>query len=456
MVVFGAGEAGSQPVSVPCTDPNSPYVPVALLDGDPNKTRLRVRASGARDDLAAAGGRHRASTVILAIPSADSAQVRELHELATATSLKVKVLPPVTLLLDVPVTADDLQPVTEADLLVRHMTDTDVESIAGYLRRRRVLVTGAGGSIGSELCRQIVPFEPASLVMLDRDESGLHQVQLSIHGRAMLDSRSLVVCDIRDPEAPAAAYAEHLPEVVFHAQAPTPLRDVASGGGQDERHRHTQRGTGRSGNRGDTLRQRLDRQGGPAVLRPWVLPAPGRATHGQHRRGGYRHLPQRPLRERHRHPRVGADSLPCPGSLRGPVTVTDPEVTRCFMTVEEAAQLVIQAGATAGSGEVLVLDLGKPVRITEVAERLIDEAGGGISIVYTGLRPAEKLHEDLFGEGEKDLHLAHHLISHGNAPPINSMTISVLMKETPNSPAQVIQALQQQCNSLAPDAVAAK
>ncbi|HXA34597.1 MAG TPA: polysaccharide biosynthesis protein, partial [Acidimicrobiales bacterium] len=222
VIVFGMGQAGQQIVFTMLTIPDSPYRPVALLDDDPSKRNLQVRhlrVSGGRHQLRELAKRTRAGTVVIAIPSADSELIRQLSELATDADLEVRVLPPVSRIFTSEIGVEDIRPVTDADLLGRHAIDTEIESIAGYLTGRRVMVTGAGGSIGSELCRQIHHFAPSELIMLERDESGIHQTQLSIEGRAMLDSRSLVLCDIRDVDALETVFSEHRPEVVFHAAA---------------------------------------------------------------------------------------------------------------------------------------------------------------------------------------------------------------------------------------------
>src|SRR5579875_860488 len=222
-IVFGAGEGGEQVIDVLRRSHPAPFVAVALLDDDPAKRNLQLRhlrVSGGRDQIVEVARQVKADTLIVAIATASSGLIRDLGHRAAAAGLELRVLPPPAELLPNPsVTITDIRAVTETDLLGRHEIQTDVDSIAGYLTGRRVLVTGAGGSIGSELCRQVWRYAPASLVMLDRDESGLHQLQLSIEGRALLDRRELVVCDIRDLGALLAVFDEHRPEVVFHAAA---------------------------------------------------------------------------------------------------------------------------------------------------------------------------------------------------------------------------------------------
>ena len=223
-LVFGAGEAGAQMIRAMLRDPSSRYVPVGLIDDDPAKRRLSIHGVpvlGTRRDIPTIATSMNASSMLIAAPSVESDVVRELSALAESLDppLRVKVLPPVNQLLEQHLRVSDIRDVSEEDLLGRHQIRTDIPAIAGYLRGRRVLVTGAGGSIGSELCRQIKLFSPAALIMLDRDESALHAVQLSIEGKALLDSPNLVLADIRDVERLNAMFELHRPEVVFHAAA---------------------------------------------------------------------------------------------------------------------------------------------------------------------------------------------------------------------------------------------
>ena len=222
VLVMGAGEAGIQLVTSMLRNPESPYYPVAMLDDDPLKSHLQVMGVpvvGDRDALADAVASTGASHLIVSIPSASGALLRDLSNRALACNIGMSVLPRVESLIGGTVGVSDIRPVSERDLLGRHEVRTDVDQIAGYVTGKRVLVTGAGGSIGSELCRQLQRFGPQRVVMLDRDESALHAVQMSIEGRALLDSRNLVVADIRDAERMHEVFAEHRPHVVFHAAA---------------------------------------------------------------------------------------------------------------------------------------------------------------------------------------------------------------------------------------------
>jgi FlaA1/EpsC-like NDP-sugar epimerase len=346
---------------------------------------------------------------------------------------------------------NDVRPVTEADLLGRHIVDTEIDAIAGYLTGRRVLVTGAGGSIGSELCRQIHRFAPAKLIMLDHAETGLHQVQLSIEGRALLDDRSVVVCDIRDEVALHAAFAEHRPEVVFHAAAlkHLPLLEMWPAEAIKTNVIGTQHVLDAAATVGVErfVNISTDKAARPSSVLGYTKRLAERLTSGKGEQAAGTYLSVR-------FGNVLGSSGSVLRSFRaqidagGPVTVTDRNVTRFFMMVEEAVQLVIQAGAIGRAGEVLVLDMGKPVCIAEVAERLIRESRLPIQIAYTGLRPGEKMHEDLFGEGERDVRPVHALISH---VPVPSIDFSLVAQLPLRSPARSVKsALLEVCHDTRP------
>jgi FlaA1/EpsC-like NDP-sugar epimerase len=344
------------------------------------------------------------------------------------------------------VAVSDIRPVTNEDLLGRRTIDTAVAEIAGYLQGRRVLVTGAGGSIGSELCRQITRFAPADLIMLDRDESGLHQVQLSIEGRAMLDSRSVVVCDIRDKSALFAVFDEHRPEVVFHAAAlkHLPLLEMWPAEAVKTNVFGTQNliDAAKRARVARFINISTDKAANPISVLGYSKRLAERLTAaaGTDANGTYLSV------------RFG-NVLGSRGSVLitfrqqieagGPVTVTDPEVTRYFMTIEEAVQLVIQGGAIGDNGEALVLDMGEPVRIVDLARQLVAQAPRPVEIVYTGLRPGEKLHEDVLGTGEVDLRPRHPLISHVAVPAIAREWETALHLD--GRPGDVVSCLQHWC-----------
>jgi FlaA1/EpsC-like NDP-sugar epimerase len=423
LLVFGAGEAGAQVVTAMLHDPRSPYLPVALLDDAPSRQRLRilgVPVVGRREDMDGAARAHDATAVLIAIPSADAALVGALTDIANAAGLRVMVLPPAAELLGDAAAVSDIRTLTEADLLGRHEIQTDVACIAGYLTGRRVLVTGAGGSIGSELCRQISRYAPAELLKLDRDESALHAVQLSLEGRALLDSDDMLLVDIRDRRRVEEVFAERRPEVVFHAAAlkHLPLLEQAPGEGVwtnvlstlDLLETASRHGVERFVNIS------TDKAADPVSVLGYTKRVAERLTAHTSLQATGTFLSVRfgnVLGSRGSVLTAFRSQLAC----GGPITVTHPDVTRYFMTVQEAVQLVIQAAAIADPGQVLVLDMGSPVRIASVAERLAAQSGRPVEIAYTGLRRGEKLHEVLFGRDEVDRRPVHPLISHVHVPP---------------------------------------
>jgi FlaA1/EpsC-like NDP-sugar epimerase len=290
------------------------------------------------------------------------------------------------------------------------------------LAGKRVLVTGAGGSIGSELCRQIHRLGPARLGMLDRDESALHALQLSIDGRGLLSTRDLILADIREASCLERIFTDFRPDVVFHAAAlkHLPMLEMYPDEGLKTNVQGTANVLAAAGAAGASVVVNIstDKAADPTS----VL--------GRTKRCAEHLTAQAALDYPGRYVSVRfGNVLGSRGSVLtafaeqirqgGPVTVTDPGVTRYFMTVAEAVQLVLQAGALGGDGEVMVLDMGTPVSIRDVAEGLIAMSGRPIAIEYTGLRPGEKLHEVLSGAWEELQPTAHPLISHTQVPPLN-------------------------------------
>jgi FlaA1/EpsC-like NDP-sugar epimerase len=425
-LVFGAGDGGKLVVRAMLRDAQSAFVPVGLLDDDPRKKFLRldgVRVQGTRDDLAAVAQRNRADLLVIAMPSASAQLVRELSAAAQAVSLAVKVLPPTRDLFDSTETLSVLRDVQLTDLIGRHQISTDMAGIAGYLSGRRVMVTGAGGSIGSELCRQIAAFDPAALIMLDRDESSLQAVQLSLDGRGLLDDENLVLADIRDPQRADAVVRDVRPDVVFHAAAlkHLPLLEAYPGEAVLTNVRGTLALLEACARHGVQrfVHVSTDKAADPVSVLGYSKRVAERLTAEVGREHG---LPYMSVRF--------GNVLGSRGSVLGtfaqqveaggPVTVTDPEATRYFMTIPEAVELVVQAGAIGSAGEVLVLDMGDPVTIGELAERVMGLAGRRCEVVVTGLRPGEKLVEDRLGAQEEDRRPVHPLITHVDAPPLRA------------------------------------
>lgn len=417
-LVFGAGEAGRQLVWSMLSTAGSTMRPVGLLDDDRWKRRLRVagvRVLGKRGEIAAAVKGTCATAMVIAMPSAASAVLREVSKEARAAGLEVKLLPRVHELFSETASIRDIRDIDVTDLLGRGPIDIDIQSVARFLAGKRVLVTGAGGSIGSELCRQIRQWNPEELIMLDRNESALHAVQLTLQGRALLDSNDTVLADIRDTERISTVFRQRKPEVVFHAAAlkHLPMLEQAP----REAIKTNVLGTlnvlkaAQAAGVERFVNISTDKAADPTSVLGYSKRIAERVTSklGQECAGIYVSV------------RFG-NVLGSQGSVLttfasqiatdGPITVTHPEVTRYFMTISEAVQLVIQAGAIGRDGEALILDMGEPVRVADMARQLIEIEGKDIEIVYTGLRPGEKLHEVLMDESESDYRPLHSLVSH--------------------------------------------
>ena len=449
MIVFGAGDGGDQAIRAMLQAPHSPYLPVAILDDDPLKKRLSikgVRVLGGSSDIAEVAKAVSATVFLVAMPSIDGELLTRITKEAESSGLIVKVLPAVDQLLSGDISVDDIRDLTEADLLGRHQIALDLSSIAQYLAGRRVLVTGAGGSIGSELCRQLSKFNPKELMMLDRDESALHEVQLSMTGSAMLDTPDVILCDIRDQIGLEKIFVARRPEVVFHAAALKHLPML-------EQYPIEAFKTNVIG----TLN----------VVRACKLVSVARFVNISTDKAadpisvlGYSKRIAEKITSTTTDSQTGVyvsvrfgNVLNSRGSVLttfreqisrgGPVTVTHPDVTRYFMTIPEAVQLLIQAGALGSQAEVLVLDMGKPVRILDVAERMIAQSQKKIEIKFSSLRVGEKIDEDRLGVGEDDRRPFHKLISHTNVPMMRIQDIEIDVDKCENQ--QLVDLLKELC-----------
>ena len=417
-IIYGAGYLGASIVKRMLTDRASTYVPVGVIDDDLRKRHAwvhGVKVIGTGADLEAAASSLNANVLVVTIARADAALLREISDSAGRAGMHVKVLPPLEDVLEGKSRLRDLRDVSIEDLIGRHPVDTHVESIAGYLEGKRVLVTGAGGSIGSELCRQIAKFRPAELIMLDRDETGLQSTQISILGHGLLDTKDVVLADIRDVEALQAIFTDRLPDVVFHAAALKHLPMLEQY--PDEAWKTNVLGTlnvlqaARSVGVSTFVNISTDKAANPISVLGHSKRVAEKLTAWAAEETGSKYLSVRFGNV------IGSrgSMLPTFTALieaGGPLTITHPDVTRFFMTIPEACQLVVQAGGIGRPGEVLILDMGEPVRILDVAERMIEMSGKDIAIVYTGLRSGEKLHEELIGIRESNERPLHPSISH--------------------------------------------
>jgi FlaA1/EpsC-like NDP-sugar epimerase len=431
VLVFGAGDAGRRLVRSMLHDERSGYLPVAFLDDDKSKRLLTihgVRVHGGRDDMAGVARKLEATALVIALPQAESSLIRELSGLAEAAGLDVLVLPPLWDIMGGQPTSHDLRDLNLSDLLGRRPVSLDLAAIANQIMGHTVLVTGAGGSIGSELCRQIARFGPDRLYMLDRDESGLQGTQVSLTGRGLLDDDQVILADIRDLAALRAVFSATRPDLVFHAAALKHLPLLESY--PLEGWKTNVLGTlnvltaSAEAGAGTFVNISTDKAANPTSMLGLTKRLTERLTAAfaeSHPEGRYVSV------------RFG-NVLGSRGSVvhlftaqierGGPITVTHPDVERFFMLIPEACQLVLEAASIGKSGEVMVLEMGDQVKIVDVARTLIKMSGRtGIEIVYTGLRPGEKLSEELFASTDEGRPTSNDLVSAVNVPPIDPDTV---------------------------------
>ena len=417
IIVFGAGDAGTQLIHRLARQSGAAYRPVAVLDDDPTKRRLRiygVPVLGGRRQLAEVAASTGAGVLVIAIAGGSGRVIRDLTEAAERCGLVPKVIPSVRELLTGRAQIEGVRDPRISDLLGRRAVTTDVASVREHIAGRRVLVTGAGGSIGAELCRQLHQLGPAELIMLDRDESALHAVQLALRGRALLDSEETVLADIRDQHRVREVFGRFRPEIVFHAAAlkHLPLLERCPAEALKSNVWGTLTVLEAAADHGvqSFVNISTDKAANPVCVLGYSKRITERLTAHMSVRTGRTYLSVRFGNVLGSRGSV-LTALSAQVAAGGPVTVTDPDVSRYFMLADEAVHLVLQAAAIGRAGEVLVLDMGEPVRIADIARRLAASAGRDMDIVFTGLRPGEKLTEDRLGQDETDYRPCHPLIS---------------------------------------------
>lgn len=426
VIVFGAGRGGRLLVRNLLADPSAEYLPVAVLDDNPylrKRTLDGIRVRGTRKDIARVAEDYDAEMVVIAIPSADGATLREISDLAMQAGVRTKVVPPMHSLLGQQPTARDIRDLNLEDLLGRRRVTLDQTAISRVLTGKRVLVTGAGGSIGSELARQIHAFGPAQLVLLDRDESALQAVQLDLAGNGLLDSDNLVLADIRDAETLQRVFNRHRPEVVFHAAAlkHLPLLErypLEAWKSNVVGTRNVLQAAENSGVQ-TFVNISTDKAADPTCVLGYSKRVAERLTAQMAQRSQARYMSVRFGNV------LGSRGSVIPAftsQIRhgGPVTVTHPDVERYFMLIPEACQLVMQAAVIGDDGEVMVLDMGEPVKIVHLAKTLIQMSGRtDVRISYTGLRPGEKMSEDLFNATDLQHPTSHPLVASVAVPALD-------------------------------------
>ncbi|NTV58748.1 MAG: polysaccharide biosynthesis protein [Deltaproteobacteria bacterium] len=412
LLILGAGDCGEKIYREIQDNAGLRYEVVGFLDDDLTKVGKLLHGVpilGTTSELKSFAQRIGAEETLIAIPSATSAQMRALVARCEESGLPSKTVPGMGELIDGKVSVKAIRDVDYRDLLGREVIRLDEERIAAYLQKARVLVTGAGGSIGSELCRQICRFNPACLILYDRAESPLYEIDLELRTDYPEAKVVPVLGDIRDRSQLSRALSDYQPQVVFHAAAykHVPMMELQPW----KAVKNNILGT----------RHVMDLSREHGVER-FVLVSTDKAVRPVNVMGASKRVAELLVQNQN-----GCDSartkfitvrfgnvVGSVGSVvplfkkqierGGPVTVTHPDVTRYFMTIPEACQLILQAGAMGEGGEIFILDMGTPVRIVDMARDLIRLSGFepdvDIKIEYVGLRPGEKLFEELITSGE--------------------------------------------------------
>ncbi len=428
VLIYGAGDAGQLLAREMQQNPALGYDLVGFLDDDPQKQGLRLRGIpilGGRDAIPEIVREYRVQEIIIAMPSAPGRVIRQIIDVCKGTGVETRILPGFADMLNGDVSVRRLRQIKIEDLLRRDPVQTDIRAVQHLIRGKRVLITGAGGSIGAELCRQVWQFGPAQLILLGHGENSVFNIYHELRGRGpgvdAVNGRPThlipVIADIRFAERIQHIFEEYLPEIVFHAAAHkhVPLMEMNPSEAVTNNVVGTQ----------NVLHASLK-----VGVQRFVMISTDKAVNPTSVMGATKRVAEylvlKAARESGK-PYVAVrfgNVLGSRGSVvltfqrqiaaGGPVTVTHPEMRRYFMTIPEAVQLVLQAAVLGRGGEIFVLDMGEPIKIVDLARDLIElsglQVGEDIEIVFTGMRPGEKLFEELFVPGEHYERTAHEKI----------------------------------------------
>ncbi|MDR4464361.1 MAG: polysaccharide biosynthesis protein [Nitrospira sp.] len=427
-LIVGAGNAGELLARDMLSGGDYDCRPVGFLDDDPVKRKMKIHGIpvvGTITTIKQAADTLEANEIIVAIPSASTTVMQKILTASEGCTIPIKTLPSVKRLLDDPVSLQQVRPMNLDDLLQREPVETDRQELTPLIMGKTLLVTGAGGSIGSELCRQIAQHSPRLLVLFERYENALHSLMLEL-GTAFPEVRILpVIGDVTVSDRVDEIFHQTTPHIVFHAAAHkhVPLMEL----NPKEAIRNNILGT-------RTMAEAAVRNG----VERFVLISTDKAVNPSSIMGATKRVAEHLMQEFNQEGltkftvvRFG-NVLGSNGSVvplfyeqirrGGPVTVTHPEIKRFFMTIPEAVQLVLQASVIGKGGEVFVLDMGEQIRVADLARNMIVLAGlvpgKDIEIVFAGLRPGEKLYEELFEEHEQAEPTSHPKIRRAVGAPV--------------------------------------
>ena len=411
VLVYGAGDAGELIVRDMKSSRPSAYQPIGFIDDDVEKVGRRIHGVpvlGTRNDLAAIFKTHQPEEVLIAILAANAAAVRAIIRALELFKVPIKTLPNLRDIINGKIEVSQIRSLSVEDLLSRTPVGLDTAPVRRLLEGRRVMVTGAGGSIGSELCRQIAELRPATLIMFERYENTLHAIEMELRDRKFSFGVQPIVGDVADAGRVDEILAQHRPEIIFHAAAHkhVPLMEY----NPCEAIKNNVRGT-----------RILARAAEAHGVDRFILISTDKAVNPTSVMGASKRVCELVVQAQ----AVGSGTsfsivrfgnvLGSNGSVvprfveqikrGGPVTITHPDMKRFFMLIPEAVQLVLHAAAQAESGATYVLEMGEQVKLVDMARDLIRLSGlapdEDVKLVYTGLRPGEKLSEELVGPGEE-------------------------------------------------------
>lgn len=456
VLVVGAGEAGAQVLRELKSNDGLNSTPVALIDDDTSKKGRLINGIpviGGSDQLALAVREKQIDRVILAIPSATRAQVKQIVDICAPLKVELKIVPGVGELIDGKVNADVIRNVEIDDLLGRDPVKLDIDALSHEISGKRILVTGGGGSIGSEICRQVARFKPRALMVVDIYENGAYDLEQELRRRFPELDLTVRIASVRERKVIISVVRDFQPDIVYHAAAHkhVPLMETAP----REAIRNNIFGTwntmqaARKAGAKKFVQISTDKAVNPTNVMGATKRVCEMMAQTLNKCGGTEFVAVRFGNV------LGSNGSVIPLFKKqiaagGPVTVTHPDIIRYFMTIPEACRLVIQAGAIASGGEIFILDMGEPVRIVDLARNLIRLSGlepdKDISIAFTGLRPGEKLYEELLLD--KDRATATRIekiyIERSTAPTVRAMVggLRLLQRANAQSDAAAIQALQ--------------
>lgn len=409
-IVIGAGEAGNMIIKELKSSKYLNQKVVCVIDDNPSKKGKYIhgiRIVGGRDMIQEAAKKYDAEEIILAIPSAGNKATRDILRICNLTDCKLKILPGMYQLINDEVGVSNLREVSIEDLLGRDTINIDMESVGQYVSNKRVLVTGGGGSIGSELCRQIAAHNPKLLIIFDIYENNAYDIQQELVRKYPNLKLEVLIGSVRNTSRIESVMEYYRPDVVFHAAAHkhVPLMEDSP----NEAIKNNVFGTYKTA-------RAADKYG----VKKFVLISTDKAVNPTNIMGASKRMCEMIVQTFSKYSRteyvivrfgnvLGSNGSVIPLFKKqmeagGPVTVTHPDIIRYFMTIPEAVSLVLQAGAYAHGGEIFVLDMGEPVKIADLAKNLIRLSGYtlgvNMEIKYTGLRPGEKLYEELLTKEE--------------------------------------------------------